>query len=47
MAPRDKLLLELLKVPKDNVLYAAVAVGYPKTKFTRYAQKKPPQITWA
>jgi NAD-dependent dihydropyrimidine dehydrogenase PreA subunit/nitroreductase len=47
MAPRDKRLLELLKVPKGNELFGVVAVGYPKTKLTRYLQRRPPQITWA
>ena len=46
-AQRDKRMLKLLKVPKENVLFAAVAVGYPKTKLTRYAQNKPPKINWA
>lgn len=46
-APRDKRLLELLKVPQSNELYAVVAVGYPKTKFNRYAQGNPPKITWS
>jgi nitroreductase len=47
MAPRDKRLLELLKVPKGNELFGVLAVGYPKTKLTRYLQRKPPQIIWA
>ena len=47
MATRDKRLMELLKVPKGNELFGVVGIGYPKTKFTRYAQRKPPQITWS
>ena len=46
-APRDKRMLELFKVPKDNAFYAAIAVGYPKTKLTKYAKKKLTQINWA
>ena len=45
MGHRDKRLLELLKIPPDHELFGALAVGYPKTKLTRWVERKP-RITW-
>lgn len=47
MAPRDKRLLEVLKVPHDHQLFGVVTVGYPKVKLTRWAERNKPLITWA
>jgi NAD-dependent dihydropyrimidine dehydrogenase PreA subunit/nitroreductase len=46
VAPRDKRLLELFKVPETNKLYAVVVLGHPKIKFTRYVHRKTPSINW-
>jgi len=46
MAPRDKRLLELLKVPHDHQLFGVVTVGYPRVKLTRWAERNKPRITW-
>jgi nitroreductase len=45
MAPRDKRLLELLKIPPDHELYGVLAVGYSKIELTRWVERKP-RITW-
>jgi nitroreductase len=47
MAPQDKRLLEVLKVPHDHELFGVLAVGYPKVKLTRWVERNKPQITWA
>jgi nitroreductase len=44
-APRDKRLLDVLKVPSDHKLFGVVAVGYPKEKLTRWIEREP-RITW-
>jgi nitroreductase/NAD-dependent dihydropyrimidine dehydrogenase PreA subunit len=43
---RDKRLLQLLNVPSDHKVFGVIAVGYPKTTLTRWAERKEPQITW-
>jgi nitroreductase/NAD-dependent dihydropyrimidine dehydrogenase PreA subunit len=45
-ASRDKRLLETLRIPKNHNVFGALAVGYPKTKLTRWAERKEPQIMW-
>jgi nitroreductase len=47
MAPRDKRLLEVLKVPHDHELFGVIAVGHPRVQFTRWVERNKPQITWA
>lgn len=47
MAPRDKRLLEVLKVPRDHQLFGVVTVGYPKVKLARWVERRKPRITWA
>jgi nitroreductase/NAD-dependent dihydropyrimidine dehydrogenase PreA subunit len=45
-APRDKRLLEVLKVPRDHELFGVLTVGYPKVKLTRWVERSEPRITW-
>jgi nitroreductase len=45
MGHLDKRLLELLKIPPDHELFGVLTVGYPKTKLTRWVERKP-RITW-
>jgi hypothetical protein len=46
MAPRDKRLLEMLKIPHDHELFGVLTVGYPKVNLIRWAERNEPQITW-
>lgn len=46
MAPRDKRLLEVLKIPPDHELFGLLAVGYPKIKLTRWVERRP-RVAWA
>jgi len=49
-APRarawNKRIPNLLGIPPGNVLYGALAVGFPIPKFKNWIEKKPPQIIW-
>ena len=36
----------LLRIPPDNNLYGALALGYPIPKFKNMIERKPPQIRW-
>lgn len=38
---------DLLGIPSDNVLYSALALGYPKPRFKNMIERKPPTIIWA
>jgi nitroreductase len=37
----------LLGIPPGNVLYGALALGYPIPRFKNMIERKPPQIRWA
>jgi hypothetical protein len=37
----------LLGIPKDNILYGALALGYPIPRFKNMIERKSPRIRWA
>jgi nitroreductase len=45
-AVQDKRLIDALKIPSDHRVFSVVTVGYPKSAFTRWAEKQNPHITW-
>ena len=45
MGHRDKRLPELFKIPRDHELFGVLAIGYPKTKLTRWVERKA-RVTW-
>ena len=38
---------DLLSIPSENVLYGALALGYPIPRFKNMIERKPPAIQWA
>ena len=45
-ANRDKRLLKILKLPVNHRVFGVLAVGFPKTPFSKWVEKKAPMITW-
>jgi nitroreductase len=45
-AVQDKRLMDALKIPSDHRVFSVVTVGYPKSAFTRWAEKQYPHTTW-
>jgi nitroreductase/NAD-dependent dihydropyrimidine dehydrogenase PreA subunit len=43
---RDNRIAKLLAIPKAHQIYAALAIGYPAVRFTRWIEKDPPKIRW-
>jgi nitroreductase len=42
----DHKIQKLLGVPRENQIYAALAVGHPAVRFTHWIEREPPQIRW-
>ena len=43
---RDNAIPELLGLPSGNLVYAGLALGYPKMTFSRWIERDPPKIRW-
>ncbi len=43
---RDDSISRLLSLPKNHQIFGALALGYPKYKFTNWIERKHPQIRW-
>jgi nitroreductase/NAD-dependent dihydropyrimidine dehydrogenase PreA subunit len=43
---RDSRIAKLLAIPKPHKIYAALAIGYPAIRFTRWIEKDPQKIQW-
>jgi nitroreductase len=42
----DNKIPRLLGVPRENQIYAALAVGHPAVRFTHWIEREPPQVRW-
>ena len=43
---RDKAMTKLLNLPATHVVYAGLALGHPKIRFSQWIDRNPPKITW-
>lgn len=43
---RDKHILKLLNMPKNNQVYGALALGYPKLEFHKWPERRPLKTIW-
>ena len=43
---RDKHIINLLDIPKNNQIYAVLALGYPKLEFQKWPERRKLKTTW-
>jgi nitroreductase/NAD-dependent dihydropyrimidine dehydrogenase PreA subunit len=42
----DRAILQLLKLPDKDEVFAGLALGYPHIKFSQWVERNPAQVTW-
>jgi len=43
---QDSSISNLLSLPENHRIYSALALGYPRFKYNKWIQRRPPRITW-